>query len=124
MRRLGSVDEPGAQSVRRMLGIRPEDPRIFKPYSLGEAVAAARIICGDDALDGGVRMLVPVGLAYDLCPAHLMPEAGTLAASLSVSVRRIRRHRLIWETVDPALRFALVRRACRLILAWRGRDCY
>jgi len=118
------VDEPGSQSIRRMLGIRPEDPKVFRPYTVPEAVAAAAIISADGGIAAEVRAMIPVGLAYDLCPAHLMPDCAEVATRLRVSPRRVRRQRLIWETVDPDLRFALVRRACRLILAWRGRGNY
>ncbi len=64
---LAQTDPAGGQP-KQGLGDRGE----VRVVADDQAVAAARIICGDDALDGGVRMLVPVGLAYDLCPAHLL----------------------------------------------------
>lgn len=116
--------EPGSESIRRQLGIRAEDPRVFRPYTLTEAIDAARLMESDEAIADEVRQMLSVGLAYDLMPAHLMPRVEQVAGRLGTSVRRVRRYRLLWETVDPDVRFNVVRRACRLILAWRGRDAW
>lgn len=118
--RLGSVDEIGSQSIRRMLEIEPEDPAIFRPYTVPEAIDSARIISQDGSMPVEVRSMLSVGIAYDLMPAHLMPSVNELAVRLRTTSRRVRRIRLVWETLDPDLRFSIVRRACRMILAKRG----
>ena len=117
MRRL---EEPGAVSVRSQVGIEQEDPRIFHPIRLAEALKVARILKRDDALPEDIRDIIEVGIPLDLMPAHVTPAKSDLAEALGVSVRTIRRRELAWETSDQRLRFDLVHRASRLVFTERG----
>jgi hypothetical protein len=111
---------PGAASIRTQVGIRSEDPRVFRPIRLTEALRAARIIRADETLSEEIRALVEVGIPLDLMPGHVTPPKAALAEALRVSVRTIRRRELAWETADQRLRFDLVHRAARLVFAERG----
>lgn len=116
--------EPGAASVRAQLGIAEGDGMVFRPYTLDEALRAAQIIVRDASIPLEVRSLIPVGLASDLRPAHLMPRAEELGFALRMKAGTVRTRRLLWELVDERTRFDLVHRACRMILAWRGERLY
>ena len=115
---------PGSASVRSQLGIVAEDPRVFRPYAVEELSRAAEIIARDQTISDHVRRLIPIGVVYDLRPAHLMPRVEMMAVRLGCSVRRIRRDLIAWEVVDPIDRFEIARRACGMILAWRGQSLY
>lgn len=116
--------EPGSASVRSQLGIEQEDPLVFRPYTMEEAVRAAQILARDDSLPIAFRSLIPVGVPLDLRPLHLMPDTAVLAAAVGLSPRTIRTRRLLWELTDEVERFEIVRRACGMILAWRGEAAY
>jgi hypothetical protein len=45
-----------------------------------------------------------------------------MARALGCSVRTLLRREIEWEGVDPMIRFGLVRRAARLIVAMRAAD--
>lgn len=117
MRRL---EEPGAVSVRAQVGIEQEDPRVFHPIRLAEALKVARILKRDETLPEEIREILEVGIPLDLMPGHVTPAKSALAEALGVSVRTIRRRELAWETADQRLRFDLVHRASRLVFTERG----
>lgn len=114
------VEIPGAVSIRSQVGIRPEDPRVFRPIRLAEALRVARLIRADESIPEEIRALVEVGIPLDLMPGHVTPVKTALAEALRVSVRTIRRRELAWELADQRLRFDLVHRAARLVFAERG----
>jgi hypothetical protein len=114
------VEEPGSVSIRAQVGIRAEDPRVFRPIRLTEALRVARIIAADDSIPEEIRGLVEVGIPLDLMPGHVTPAKTALAEALRVSVRTIRRRELAWELCDQRVRFDLVHRASRLVFAERG----
>ena len=116
--------EPGSASVRSQLGIEQEDPLVFRPYTLDEALRAVQILARDESVPMEVRSLIPVGVVLDLMPAHLTPETPALASVLRLKPGTIRTRRLLWELVDEVERFEIVRRACGMILAWRGEKAY
>ena len=113
--------EPGTASVRAQAGIVAEDPAIFRPYTIREAVRCADVIARDGAIPNDVRELLRVGLSYDLRPGHLRPRMDELLGPTKRSPQRIKRDRLRWESVDPILRFETVARATGMILALRAR---
>ena len=117
MRRL---EEPSAFSVRSQVGIEQEDPRVFHPIRLAEALKVARILKRDEALPEDILDILEVGIPLDLMPSHLTPAKTALAEALGVSVRTIRRRELAWETEDQRLRFDLVHRASRIVFTERG----
>lgn len=110
----------GSASLRSQIGIEAEDPRIFRPISVAEALEVARIIRADTSIEEEIREVVEVGIPLDLMPAHLTPRKEILAEALRVSVRTIRRRELAWELCDQRVRFDLVHRASRLVFANRG----
>lgn len=112
---------PGSVSLREQLGIEQEDPRIFKPISLEEAINASRMIADDTTIQPDMRNRVEVGLILDLMPAHLTPRKEAVAKALNLSTRTIRRRELEWEMIDPLDRFDLVRNALRVVVAERAR---
>lgn len=114
------ISEPGSESIRSQLGIAPEHPAIFRASTLDEAVFVARTVRDDETLPDLVRRCAEVGIALDLMPGHLAPSRSALARKLIASVRTIRRRELGWESVDPAMRFDLVRRAMRLLIVRRA----
>jgi hypothetical protein len=116
--------EPGIVSVRSQIGIEVEDERIFRPYTVDEALRVAAILRRDPEIPMGVRALLAVGIVYDLLPGHLSPDDEALARRLRTKVDRIEDRRVRWESVDPVLRFDLVHRATALIIAWRGKEVY
>lgn len=116
--------EPGIVSVRSQIGIEVEDERIFRPYTVDEALRVASILRRDPEIPIGVRSLLAVGIVYDLLPGHLSPDDEALARRLRTRVDRIEDRRVRWESVDPVLRFDLVHRATALIIAWRGKEVY
>lgn len=116
--------EPGSASVRSQLGIEQEDPMVFRPYTLDEALRAVQILARDESVPIEVRSLIPVGVVLDLMPAHLTPETPVLASVLRLKPGTVRTRRLLWELVDEVERFEVVRRACGMILAWRGEAAY
>lgn len=113
--------EPGSASIRAQTGIVAEDPKVFAPYTVGEAIRCADVIARDEAIPMEVRDLLRVGLSYDLRPGHLRPRMEQIVASSRRSPTRIKHDRLRWESVDPILRFEVVARATGMILALRAR---
>ena len=116
--------EPGIVSVRSQIGIEVEDERIFRPYTVDEALRVAAIFRRDPEIPRGVRALLAVGMIYDLLPGHLSPDDEAIARRLRTTPTRIDDRRVRWESVDPILRFDLVHRATALIIAWRGKEVY
>jgi hypothetical protein len=114
------VEEPGSVSIRAQVGIRAEDPRVFRPIRLTEALRVARIIAADESIPEEIRGLVEVGIPLDLMPGHVTPAKAALSEALRVSVRTVRRRELAWELCDQRVRFDLVHRASRLVFAERG----
>ena len=110
----------GSASLRSQIGIAAEDPRIFRPISVAEALEVASIIKADTSIEEDIRDVIEVGIPLDLMPAHLTPRKELLAEALRVSVRTIRRRELAWELCDQRVRFDLVHRASRLVFANRG----
>ena len=110
----------GSARLRSQIGIAAEDPRIFRPISVAEALDVARIIKADTSIEEDIRDVIEVGILLDLMPAHLTPRKEILAEALRVSVRTIRRRELAWELCDQRVRFDLVHRASRLVFANRG----
>lgn len=114
------VELSGPASIRAQVGIVSEDPRIFRPIKLREALAVARLLKKDEQIPEDVRDVLEVGIPLDLMPAHLTPRKTELAEALNVSTRTIRRREILWELADQRLRFDLVHRASRLVFAERG----
>jgi len=116
--------EPGIVSVRSQIGIEVEDERIFRPYTVDEAIRVAAILRRDPDIPRGVRALLAVGMIYDLIPGHLSPDDEAIARRLRTTATRIEDRRVRWESVDPVLRFDLVHRSTAIIIAWRGKAVY
>lgn len=116
--------EPGIVSVRTQIGIETEDRRVFRPYTVDEAIRAAAVIRRDREIPGAVRNLIAVGVVFDLLPGHLTPDDDALARRLRTRPDRIEDRRVRWESVDPVIRFEVVHRATAIILAWRGKAIY
>ena len=114
------IIELGAEALRVRLGIAQEDPKVFRANSLEESVAVARIIRDDEEFPREMRGVVEVGIVLDLMPDHLTPRRDALARRLGCSVKTVRRRELAWEGLDPNVRFALVHRASRLVIALRA----
>ena len=114
------VDIPGAASIRSQVGIQAEDPAIFRPIEVDEAIEAARVLKRDETISEEIRDLLEVGIALDLMPGHLTAPKTAIAERLRVSVRTIRRREIDWELVDQRIRFDLTHRAARLVFAARG----
>ena len=113
--------EVGSASMRSQLGIKSEDPRIFRPVTMREALAAAKTVARDECIDSWMAGILCVGLPLDLMPSHLTPRKQDLAAALGVSVRTVRRREIDWECHPRQdTRWLLVHRAFRLIVARRG----
>jgi hypothetical protein len=119
---MGRLQEPGSEAIRGQLAIVAEDPEVFKPHSLYESLKVARIIRDDEDIAPEIRRLVEVGIVLDLMPGHLRPRRDRMARALGCSVRTLLRREIEWEGVDPMVRFGLVRRAARLIVAMRAAD--
>lgn len=119
---MARLSEPGSEAIRGQLGITAEDPAVFKPHSLYESLKVARIIRDDEEIVSRIRRLVEVGIVLDLMPGHLRPRRDRMARALGCSVRTVLRREIEWEGVDPLERFALVRRASRLIVAMRAAE--
>ena len=117
---MSRAEIPGSASVRSQVGILPEDPAIFRPIMLEEALAAARIIGRDSQIQDEIRCILDVGIVLDLMPGHLTPRKAALSEALTLSVRTIRRREIAWELGDQRSRFDLVHRASRLVFANRG----
>jgi hypothetical protein len=111
---------PGSVSVRAQLGIRAEDPNIFRTYTLAEAIKCAKVLAADRSISLFVRALLPVGLCLDLRPGHISATIASIAQACCIGARTVRQHRAMWECVDSAIRFDAVQRSCGLILTWRG----
>lgn len=114
------LDLPGTASIRSQIGIEQEDPAVFHPYRVAEAVRAADVLSGDSEVPRPVRRLLRVGLALDLRPGHLTLTKSELGRRLALDRRTVKARELAWESLDPLLRFELVRRASVMILMWRG----
>jgi ABC-type multidrug transport system ATPase subunit len=116
--------EPGVVSVRSQIGIVAEDPRIFRPYTVDEALRCAAILRRDLEIPGTVRRLLSVGLPFDLLPGHLSPSEEALGRRLRIRASLVEDRRVLWECVEPGIRFDLARRASAMILVWRGSAIY
>lgn len=112
--------ETGSASVRAQIGITPEDPKVFHPYTVDECLWCARVLGSDMLPQIVIARLLPLGLIIDLMPSHLMPSVSILSLRLRRSPEWLRRSRLQWECVDPVIRFALVRKSVAMILMLRG----
>ena len=118
------LHEVGASSIRKQLGIAENDPRVFREYTPAEAVWCARVLGRDLRIPPEVRRVLAVGLVVDLLPKQTNPERigyfagvdGTRAARRLTTSEML----LVWESVDPALRFDLVHKSVRMILTLRG----
>ena len=117
---MSRVDEPGSQSIRAQIGIRTEDPAVFHPITLEEALEVAQIIAADESLDREYARAAETGIVLDLMPGDLTPRKDVVAQALGLSVRTIRRRELVWELSNQLERFSLVMRALRLLIAKRG----
>lgn len=109
----------GSACFRRTLGIGQDEPRVFKPVTLDEAVAAASIVSTDVSVRDA-RTCARVGIVYDLMPLHIRPQRSRLAKALRIGEATVRRKELEWEACPPVLRFDLVRRAMRSVIALRA----
>lgn len=117
---MSRIDEPGSQSIRAQIGIRTEDPAIFHPITLDEALEVAKIVSGDESLEREYARAAEIGIVLDLMPGDLTPRKESVARALGLSVRTIRRRELVWELSNQIDRFAMVMRALRLLIAKRG----
>lgn len=117
---MSRIEIPGAASIRSQVGIVPEDPEVFRPIEIKEALEAVGILERDETISEEIRALLSVGILLDLMPGHLTPRKSMIAERLRVSVRTIRRREIDWELVDPRIRFDLTHRASRLVIAARG----
>ena len=118
------IDEIGSASIRSRLGIVQEDPDVFRPWEPELALRAGRILERDETIPPAVRRLVALGIVLDLRPGDLTPRRRDLARLLEISVATVHRREARWESVDPAVRFDLVRRAVSMALQWRAADVY
>lgn len=117
------VAEPGSASIRSQMGIEQDCPEMFRPYDLGEAREAAALLSADETLRAeypAVVQLLGIGIPLDLMPDHLSPTMAALARSARLRRRTADAYRMMWESVDPALRANLVHRAIRIILVLRA----
>jgi hypothetical protein len=124
MRPSEQIEEMGSGSIRSIMGIETEDPRIFKPWEIALCLRAARILSRDHAIHPSLRGMVLLGIVLDLRPAQLTPSRAELARLLRVSVATIQRREAAWELFDPSERFDLVRRASRMCLVWRAQGIH
>jgi hypothetical protein len=116
------VDEASVHAMRSLLDIEQEDPEIFHPVDLDEAIRIARIIRADVQLSLEVRRLAEVGITLDLMPNHLRPSRRALGRAVGCSGRTVLRREVRWEGIEPLTRFELARRALRLLIAYRARE--
>jgi len=114
------LEEPGTQSMRAQLDIEQEDPRIFRPVTLREALRVARLVRDDETLPPPVRRLAEVGLVRDLMPGHLTPRRSDHGFALGLTPRTISRRSVRWSGIDPSLRATLVQVTMRAIIAERA----
>jgi hypothetical protein len=124
MEKTEQMEELGSGSIRRVLGIAAEDPRIFHPWELSLAHRAARIVARDLRVSAKDRPIVTLGVMVDLRPGDLTPSTEELARTLGVTAQTAERREADWEVFDPVLRFELVRRACQMCLLWRAQGIY
>jgi hypothetical protein len=116
------VDEASVHAMRSLLGIEQEDPAIFHPVHLDEAIRIARIIRADVQLSIEVRRLAEVGITLAMMPNHLRPSRRALGRAVGCSGRTVLRREALWEGIEPLTRFELERRAMRLLIAYRARE--
>ena len=83
---------PGSVSVRAQLGIRAEDPNIFRTYTLAEAIRCAKVLSADRNISLFVRALLPVGLCLDLRPGHISATIASIAQACGMGARTVRQH--------------------------------
>lgn len=117
------LDDPGTASIRDRLGIRAEDPALFRPYEPEEIRKAARILARDAELIDGAPRLIPileVGLLADLRVEHLTLPHGRIGRLLDWPVARVESAIVLWECAEPVARAWIIQRATRMILVWRA----
>ena len=112
-------DIVGPACIRHMLGIGQDDVEVFRKVTLLEAVEAASIVSTDESV-AHCRTVARVGLVYDLMPLHVRPTRRELAAALRLSPSTVAKREVEWEMCPSALRFDLVHRAMRSIMAIRA----
>ena len=117
---MARLSEPGTDSFRSQMGIRQDDPEIFRPTRLVEAIRVARMIQRDEQIDRAIRSFVVVGIVLELMPGHLTPRRQRLARALGISKPAVDAAEIAWEGVDPIARFELVARAQRCVFALRA----
>ncbi len=115
---------PGTASIRAQIGIVQEDPRVFHPFTIEEAIRAADAISIDSTIPNPVRRLLRVGIALDLRPGHLTPTKSALGRALDLDRRTVAAREGLWECLDPILRADLVGRAAAMILLRRAQSNY
>lgn len=109
----------GPACVRHMLGVSQDDASVFRAVTLPEAVEAAAIISTDSVVKHCCTT-ARVGVVYDLMPLHVRPNRGAVARALRLSQSTVIRQEVQWESCDPSIRFDLVHRALRSIMAIRA----
>lgn len=110
---------PGSVCMRRQLGIAPEDPAVFRPVTIDEADAVARIVSNDTSVASS-RPVARVGIIYDLMPLHVRPSRTAVARAIGITNATVRRREAQWELCDAVVRFDLVQRAMRSVIAIRA----
>lgn len=109
----------GPACIRHMLGVGQDDAEVFRPVTLAEAVEAASIV-STDASVAECRTTARVGIVYDLMPLHVRPPRRDVARALRLSEATVLRREAEWEMSPALLRFDLVHRAMRSVMAIRA----
>lgn len=82
-----------------------------RPFALGEAIAAARVVARESAYP---RCVVVVGIVLDMMPGHLTPRRALLARRLRIRPQLVVASELVWEVADDADRMRLLAAAVRV----------
>lgn len=115
------VSIPGVESLRSQLDIEPDDPAVFRPILAEEALRVARVILRDETIPSRMRKVGVVGIMLDLLPGHLRPSPPVACAMVGIHRETFTAWEIEWESSCPEdLRFNLVQRAYRMILAERA----
>lgn len=109
----------GTSAVRKHVGIEVDDPRVFRPVTLSEAIAAVDHVC-TDAVASRFMPQARVGLVLDMIPGHRRPRASEIARQLGLKSSTVRRRELLWESCPESIRFDLVRRSIVVVLLTRA----
>lgn len=91
-----------------------------RPFTVDEALDAARILSRSWAVRGITRTVLLVGVVYDLMPNDLTPKRDKLAKRFGISREKLDEAEMVWESFAEEARLDLIKRAVRIVLASRG----